>query len=197
MARWTPPDKIENNEHVGRRLFDEPLLIGAQDQKPFKGLDLRHFEEKRDRETSLDRLGRSNVERAVINYLLPRAESAATQFKPEKIFNGWAYLKAKDLMFPPKGIKYSSQVVASPISEKDLAENIYHAHIVMPDDVDHYSMALHLRNIFCSYGSVHNIENKGSLSDSLIEKIKSRIVTALAHAYSGASRSPIPVHAGH
>ena len=78
MARWNPADKpVGANEPIGRRLFDEPLLAGADDQRKFAGLDLRNFEEKRDREFSVDRLGRTGKERAVIKYLNPRANAAA------------------------------------------------------------------------------------------------------------------------
>src|SRR4051812_36837447 len=90
MARWKPLSEVGQNESVGRRLFDEPMLTGAQDQNAsYDGLDLRNFEERRDGEVSLDRLGRSNIENQVVSYLLPRAHAAAAKFKSPKTFSGW------------------------------------------------------------------------------------------------------------
>ena len=66
MARkWNPrTDPVGRNEPIGRRLFDEPMLMGAQDQPSFKGLDYRHFEvTPNDRELSLDRLGCTGIEK--------------------------------------------------------------------------------------------------------------------------------------
>ena len=155
MARWIPrsDEVVGPNEHVGRRLFNEPMLAGAQDQKPFAGLDYRHFEEKRDGEVSLDRLGRSSVEKAVVEYLRPRACGAGTRFHPPKPFNGWIVLKARQFGKPPTAqSKYALSVNASPITGSDLDENIYHAHVSTPENVDAYSMALHLRQLFATHG---------------------------------------------
>jgi hypothetical protein len=68
MGRWTPQDKqpVGSNEHIGRRLFDEPKLFGATDQNPFDGLDLRNFEVTIDRELSVDRVGSSCCDTKVI-----------------------------------------------------------------------------------------------------------------------------------
>jgi hypothetical protein len=85
MARWDPPANVDNNEHLGRRLFDEPLLTGASDQPSFKGLLLTHFEESRDDEWWLDRLGRSSADRKVISYLTPRAQAAGSTFKGQVV----------------------------------------------------------------------------------------------------------------
>jgi hypothetical protein len=53
------------------------MLMGAQDQPSFKGLDYRHFEMTQgDRELSLDRLGRTGIENKAKNYLKPRADAA-------------------------------------------------------------------------------------------------------------------------
>src|ERR1022692_3015608 len=94
---WTPQsDKpVGPNEHVGRRLFAEPSLVGAQGQKPIGRLNLRHFEEKRDGLVSLDRLGRTSIENSIVGYLRPRAERVGTTFRPPKAFNGWAVLTAR------------------------------------------------------------------------------------------------------
>lgn len=153
MARWKPEsDKpVGPNEHVGRRLFAEPMLVGAQSQRPFAGLDLRNFEEKRDLEFSLDRLGRSSVENAVVNYLRPRAVTAGKKLNPPRPFNGWAVLQARKLENPPVGsLKFP--VKPSPIAGTDLSENIFHAHAVLPESFDSYSIALQLRELFEAHG---------------------------------------------
>ena len=85
MARWQPviDQQIGSNEHLGRRLFDEPSLAGAEDQRPFTGILIDHFLEKRDDgQVSLDRLGQSSVDKRVQNHLLPLAHNAATRFRP-------------------------------------------------------------------------------------------------------------------
>lgn len=92
-----PGHEVGDNEHIGRRLFDEPLLTGAEDQEPFQGLRVDHFLEKRDRETSLDRLGRSSIERKVVNILRKLAEEAGKKLAEPQGFNGWAYVRARDL----------------------------------------------------------------------------------------------------
>ena len=85
-------------------------MLAARMMEPkFSGLDLRHFEEKRDREFSLDRLGRSGIDRAVTGYLTPRAEAAGRQLRPAKTFDGWAVLRARQLQQPPVGS--SSEVI--------------------------------------------------------------------------------------
>jgi hypothetical protein len=112
---WTPQigQPVAPNEHVGRRLFDEPMLAGAQNQQAFAGLDLRNFEEKRDGEISVDRLGRSSVEKAVVNYLRPRAHAAGGKFTPSKQFNGWAVLRVARLQNPPRGLKLTCRAIAT------------------------------------------------------------------------------------
>jgi hypothetical protein len=159
MARWNPQseDPVGKNEHVGRRLFNEPLLVGAQNHSHFAGLDLRNFEETRDREFSLDRLGRSGVENVVVRYLRPRADAAGEKFTPPKPINGWAVLRVRQLENPPKG-SLGLAVIASPITGIEVNENIYHAHVVLPQSPDHYFMALHLRNLFSTYGEMKSAE---------------------------------------
>jgi hypothetical protein len=129
---------------LGRRLFDEPLLAGALDQKPFAGLPFSHFEERRDGEVSLDRLGQSSVDRRVINYLRPLANQAAASFQTPKQFNGWSVLRAHFLTKPPRGEAVT--VIPSPITGSENVANIYHAH-VSPGSKDRYFMALHLRHV--------------------------------------------------
>lgn len=156
MARWVPAadQPIGNTERIGRRLFDEPLLAGAGDQESFAGLDLRNFQETRGREVSLDRLGRTGIDKAVIRYLQPRAATAGTNFRTAKQFNGWACLPARELGQSRFGVG-AMPVVASPIAGEGLEENVYHAHVLTPDGMNHYLTALHLRHLFGTYGQVH------------------------------------------
>jgi hypothetical protein len=161
MALWKPQSSqpIGPNEHLGRRLFDEPSLAGAQDQKTIARLNLRHFEERRDGQVSLDRLGRTNVDKSVVRYLRPRADGAGTRFRPPKAFNGWAVLTARKFGSPPAPAPagYALTVIASPESGADLDENTYHAHISMPPNMDYYSMALHLRQLFEAHGTIERV----------------------------------------
>jgi hypothetical protein len=164
MALWKPQSSqpIGPNEHLGRRLFDEPLLAGAQDQRPIARLNLRHFEERRDGQVSLDRLGRTNVDKAVVRYLRPRANTAGTRFRPPKAFNGWAVLTARKFGTPPAPAGYALTVIASPDSGTDLDENPYHAHISMPSNMDYYSMALHLRELFDAHGTIEWVAERAA-----------------------------------
>jgi hypothetical protein len=164
MPLWKPQsnEPVGQNEHLGRRLFDEPSLAGAQDQKPIARLILRHFEEKRDQQVSLDRLGRTSVEKAVVRYLRPRADRAGTRFRPPKAFNGWAVLSARKFGSPPAPPAYALTVIASPESGTDLDENIYHAHISAPPNMDYYSMALHLRELFETQGMIERVAEQGA-----------------------------------
>lgn len=171
MARWTPDSNIGKHENIGRRLFDEPMLVGSENKKPFQGLDLRHFEEKRDGQVSLDRLGRTSIEKAAVRYLIPRATAASLKFKPPKLFNGWAVVQAHYIESSPAGV-YALPIVYSPVMEDELEElekNIFHVHVVTPDGVDHYSMALHLRHLFTKYGDVHSIKSEGERQSLLLE----------------------------
>lgn len=156
MGRWKPPtDHVGPNEYVGRRLFDEPMLVGARDQNAFRGLDLRHFEETRDNEFSLDRLGSTGVDKKVVGYLRVRANFQATTFRPTRAFNGWAVIGVRELTRPHKFARLSVlSVVPSPQNGVGLSENLYHAHVVRPDGVDSYFMALHLRQVFTKHGTV-------------------------------------------
>ena len=83
MALWSPKssDPVGPNERIGRRLFDQKQLNGAQDQKPLRNVfELYHFEEKRDPgDVSVDRLGKTGIDRRVRNYVEERANFAAFQ----------------------------------------------------------------------------------------------------------------------
>lgn len=181
MASWTPPadQTIGPNEQLGRRLFAEPLLSGAVDQRQFRGLDLRNFQEKRDREYSLDRLGRSNVERAVIKYLQPRAINAAQSFREPKSFDGWAVLRARELTAAKVGKHV--EIFASPVRGQGMEENIYHAHALRPETTDEYSFALHLRNLFASYGG---IERAGAARQSSGQRLVNALVRTIRKIFA-------------
>jgi hypothetical protein len=152
MAPWNPnTDKTGPNEHIGRRLFDRPQLIGALDQKPRHRLGLGHFLDKREGgETSLDRMGQSGIDKRVRGYLVPRAIQAAGKFMEPRQFNGWSVVHIKILTQPPHGGP-SVTVVPSPIPGIALDENIYHAH-VRPDQRDYYEMATQLFCLFSEHG---------------------------------------------
>jgi hypothetical protein len=155
-SKWNPEtDPVHKNEAIGRRLFDEPMLMGAGQQPNYQGLLVNHFEETRgDRELSLDRLGATGPVKAVKQYLIPRAEYAATKFRPQKTFNGWAVISAK---FLEQGdAQYKFTVTASPQHGPDLEENIYHAHSKLPEGVNSYTIALHLRHIFTKNGRIES-----------------------------------------
>ena len=160
MGRWLPPSNIGINEHIGRRLFDEPLLAGTADQPSFTGLLLIHFEEKRGDEYSLDRLGRSGIERGVVAYLKPRAEAAGTTFRNPKSFDGWAVVAARELVNARRAP--SLAVIPSPVNNPEPNDNIYHAHVLKPQHMEAQYMALHLRHLFATYGKVHNVRREQS-----------------------------------
>jgi hypothetical protein len=150
MARWVPKpdDPIGPDEPIGRRIFDEPMLTGAQGQGPFPGISVRHFEENRDGEVSLDRCGRTNVEGGVLAYLFPRARAMGAAFNPPKPFTGWLAVRARQLAEPTRG----PRLPPNPSPQSGVDENVYHAHIATPGGMDHYIMALLLREIFARHG---------------------------------------------
>jgi hypothetical protein len=154
--KWNPKtDPVGKHEPVGRRLYDEPMLMGAQDQPSFTGLDYRHFEETRsDKQLSLDRLGCTGIEKKAKNYLKPRAEAEGAKRVPPKQFNGWAHLQASVLEKGWKGRCFP--VRASPVEGEGLEENTHHAHVNIEDDATF--AALYLRELFTRRGAVERIE---------------------------------------
>jgi hypothetical protein len=163
MARWTPPDNIGANEHVGRRLLDEPMLFGARDQKPFSGLEIRNFEENRDNQFSLDRLGDGGINRKVVNYLVPRADAAGDKFHEPKSFDGWMVVPARDLAaegWPLVGSPDQGSLLNNapkPWADTHLDQNRYHGHVLMPDDLDRRLFALVVRERFTGPSSKSHI----------------------------------------
>ena len=156
MKRWIPPtDQVGPKEQLGRRLFDEPMLVGATDSKRFAGLDLRNFEETRNDEFSVDRLGRYSVNESVVRFLRPLADASARTFHPSKKFDGWVALQAEKLEKSIKGTPLP--VVPSPDEH-----NPYHAHAdtgkMLESAPDRqYYIALRLRQLFASKGKVHPV----------------------------------------
>jgi hypothetical protein len=169
MARWTPADNeaVAPNEHIARRLFDEPKLSGAPDQKPFHGLLVTNFEETRaGGEFSVDRLGRSNVENAVVRYLAPRAHAAGRKFTKHKAFDGWYVAPARKISPPFVWPLNSPDRGASPAqagfpwSDADLEHNRFHAHIQMPSGVSVRDFALQIREQFLAHGKAYPISQR-------------------------------------
>lgn len=148
MASWKPnAATVAKTEFIGRRLFQRQGLKGAKDQKrPDKTFELYHFEETRDREVSVDRLGQTSVDGRVKSYLNPRGHYAATLLHKRE-FQGWAVTKAKDLESAPNSFQISPSPIAAQGGEQ-LTENNYHAHIEMPDRYTSHDMAVMLKYIF-------------------------------------------------
>jgi|GEM_PF-2395430 len=155
MALWTPDaTAVAKNEFVGRRLFERQGLKGAQDQqRPADTYEIYHFEETRDGEVSLDRLGKTSVDGKVKNYLNPRSHYAATLLH-KKEFLGWAVTQAKAIQSPPNSYTISPSPIAAqdggPVTDKgeSLTENKFHAHVAIPDRLTPYEMAVILAHIF-------------------------------------------------
>jgi hypothetical protein len=158
MARWQPKNKIGPGIYVGRRLFDEPRLSGAADQDPLKGLDLRNFEIRNDREFSLDLVGDSVCNQKVIRYLEPRAADAGGKFHHPRTFHGWLIVAARMLQMPEP--RMTLVVWRSPVrgpgvdgaeaawSDDNLDQNFYHAHVGVPDEIASGYFAFVAREIF-------------------------------------------------
>lgn len=136
------------------------MLVGTADQPSFAGLKLTHFEETRGSEWSLDRLGKSGIDRKVVAYLKPRAESAGETFRKPKSFDGWAVLPVRELTKPRK--PPTLPVMASPITNQAPNDNIYHARTLKPQHMEAAYMALHLRHLFTTYRRVEKIKTAQS-----------------------------------
>lgn len=128
MARWNPDDVVDDKEIIGRRLFGETQLRGAQGQPNFSRIPLAHFRETRvGEDLSVERLGRSNPEGQVLSYLRPRAEYAGKKLRDPKTFDGWATVRAKVLRSQSTpALDARSDKVAG--TEPD--DNVFHALIV-------------------------------------------------------------------
>ncbi len=189
MAVWTPPaDQLGKNEHVGRRLFEEPALAGSPPGKVPPRLDYRHFEETRGQELSLDRLGQTGIDKRVVQYLLPRAVSQGDSFRPTRNFTGWYAIKADVLIRSSKGPR--TTLTASPITVegsdgRDLTENRYHAHAKLPD-ADPYMAALHLRELFESKGM--SVPRPPQIAGAPRPRLRARLVDIARELLAWATR---------
>ncbi len=158
MARkWDPKtDPIGKNEHIGRRLFDEPMLMGAHDQPSFRGIDYRHFQviPADAGKLSMDRLGQTGIDNRAKNYLKPRAENAGATRRPPKQFNGWAHVRARILEEGWHGARFPA--VPSPVEGNGLEANTHHAHIDIEGDKEF--AALRLRELFTNRGGIEKAE---------------------------------------
>lgn len=156
-GRWlpNPADPIGKKESIGRRLFDEPTLVGATDQRPREYLDYRHFEERRAPiEVSFDRLGANGVDGKVRRYLEPIAIQHGIDWSAKK-FDGWVWLKADKLTAPPKGPPFP--LTPSPIRLAEPAHpecNPYHAHTACPPTADAHGFTLALQYLFSTHGKM-------------------------------------------
>ncbi|CAN7342504.1 hypothetical protein [Bosea sp. LjRoot237] len=160
MAKWSPGTDIGPNEAIGRRIYEPVKLKGADGQPEFTRLRLEHFLEKRGREASVDRLGRTNVEKAVKNHLRPQAvESGTGRLSPHAML-GWVITPAKritgykdpdipELKFTLTADPIASAVQAAAAPQSPGAnDNPYHAHIAGPERFSAQQIALYLRHAF-------------------------------------------------
>jgi hypothetical protein len=161
--RWQPRsgDPIGPKEPIGRRLFEEPTLVGAKDQKPKVFLNYRAFEENRPPyQVSFDRLGEKSRDDKVVDFLVEKAVNQGHSRKPPRDFHGWVHLPAALLTQPRRGtLKFV--VEASPIAPDDASDpphNPYHAHISPPTGAsgptEPMTVALYLQAFFSDYGEV-------------------------------------------
>jgi len=166
---WKPdPDApVATNERIGRRIFGGAELRGASDQPNLAWLKATHFHEKRAPIVSVDRLGKTGVDKQVTRYLSPRCGFAATRLRERKPFAGWAHVQAKALMAPVKGQSISiSPAEVKQEGEQPFTDNPYHAHIIRPQPFEHFEdpawmMAVFLQTIF-EAGSFESVEEQGA-----------------------------------
>ena len=191
MAAWKPnPNAIGKSEHIGRRLFEHSQLVGATDQKPFHGLEISHFEEKRGGEFSVDRLGLSSVERTVIRFLHPLATAAGQSFHKPKRFDGWVAIPNQKATRPAK-----PSVPALPLVPSPEQGNEYHAHLVTTqitanNPTGYYFAALHLREIFTGPGSqIHPANFEDDIERDYAPSLLRRMWKATAGKLSRVSNS--------
>jgi hypothetical protein len=161
---WKPKDNeaIGSSEQIGRRLFDEPKLSGAPDQKPSGLLEMRNFLEKRSREFSVDRLGKGSVDKSVVGYLKSRCLLAENSFTKPRRFDGWAYIGWKKLIrdtpwtIHPSPKRADNDTAADVVwSDDNCEQNRYHAHVLAPENVEPKLFAYDLRERFIKEGDVY------------------------------------------
>ena len=168
MARWTPASEIAKSECIGRRLFARGQLHGAADQKPLPPakIELSHFMEKRHPgDVSMDRLGRTGIERQVIGFLDPKARQAGCRMNPVADFGGWVFITARQLNSSTSGLPLV--LVSSPTAsaeDESVIDNPYHAHVErpfgLPPGHEATYLALQLKHIFESNLCFHPCLNR-------------------------------------
>lgn len=158
MAKWVPSRnaQIGDNEHLGRRRFKRPQLIGFIGQEPRPTLSYLDFLDDRDYDISVDRLGKNGVDPKVKEVLRPLAEANAQKRTPKMVFSGWASVQVKKFMNDAQKLRYS--IAPDPIRETESENNEYHAIISCPTDREHLEVALTLHHWFAKYGVLHDVE---------------------------------------
>ena len=156
MARWIPTSVIAKTECIGRRIFTRGQLHGAADQKPLPPLkiELSHFMEKRySGDVSMDRLGRTGIEKQVIGFLDPKACQAGSRMNPVAHFQGWVYITSRQFNSSTSGLPLV--LVSSPAAsaeDESVIDNPYHAHVERPSGLppghEAHIVALQLKHIF-------------------------------------------------
>ena len=113
---------------------------------------MTHFEETRGNELSVDRLGRTNPEAAVLKYCASLAQASGSSAATPKRFDGWAVVQVQKLVAPQKnGAVFSVQ--ADPIVDHPaLQDNVYHAHVTIVPVTHSYTAALLAHNLFTEKG---------------------------------------------
>ncbi|WP_157960142.1 hypothetical protein [Albibacillus kandeliae] len=175
-----PSEPIGKNERIGRRIWDTPKLRGADTQPDVAALDIEIFRERRSKEVSLDRLGRTGIEKRVISYLQPRCELHGASFSPNRRFDGWATIQAEKLTNKWNNIPKWS-ISASPVegnSEVPNSDNRYHAHAVCDGSDNDLTVALFLRHLFERYGDLHPAPTNSPNEQSQSNWLKS-LITAI------------------
>jgi hypothetical protein len=167
------------------------MLAGTPPEKSYDGLDVRNFQEKRDRELSLDRLGRTNVEKPVVRYLLPRAKHSGGKMRPTRAFHGWAVIKVEHLVSATTSMPVSPSPIAGE-SEEDVEANLYHAHALLPDDLKldptaSLKHALYLRYLFVNKGFVERAPIETS---TITDRTKRLILAGISRLARLLTRQP-------
>ncbi|WP_337660334.1 hypothetical protein [Anderseniella sp. Alg231-50] len=142
-----------------------------KNQTSYNGIELHHSTEKRDKEFSLDRLGRIGIEKKVVRFVSQRAFAAGGKFDKPREFNGWAVVRVSELLKARQQPKLL--LVSSPVKNPEPDDNPYHAHAIITQDMTPHLAALHLRHIFTKHGCIEEVSNKIEKSSysQILEKL--------------------------
>jgi len=154
MALWDPSrdTKIGDVEHLGRRRFKRPQLIGFSDQAQKHELTYLDFLDSRDPNLSVDRLGKNGVDSKVKDRLRNLAAVNAEARRPKVEFIGWASVQAKKFLNEAQKVGYS--IKPDPIPGTLEEQNEFHAVISCPAHIDRTHVALYLYHLFTKHGDV-------------------------------------------